>query len=277
MKKRIFPKILGALFGFLAIVYVGQLVINMGSELPVQSPDVTTDRHRTVAIFGATGTAGDGLLKAVMSDPDIQGIHVITRRLSPRIEAGIAGGAVEATIHMDYLDYSAILDVLADVDTVYWAIGLSALGLDEETYRRIHLGFPKRFITEWMSAGRNRDMSFHYISGNGANADSRAMWAREKARAEVELFELANEFSLRVISYRPDYIAPTKEQSHIGHNALYAFLATINSAVRATAIGQAMLEVSARGSQFENGMILQNKDIIGYSNAYQLRHAVDEY
>jgi len=250
--------------------------MNLGGELPEGNSNANTDRHKTVMIFGATGTAGDGLLKAAMNDPDVQTIHVITRRLSPRIETGIASGVVKATIHMDYLDYSAISDLLADIDSVYWAIGLSAIGLDEETYRRIHLEFPSQFVTEWMSTERNGDMSFHYISGNGANADSRMMWGREKARAEVELFELANESSLRVISYRPDYIAPTKEQSNIGHNLLYGFLAPINSAVRASAIGQAMLEVSTRGSQFENGTIVRNKDIINYSNAYQLRHAADE-
>jgi hypothetical protein len=269
MKKHIFRNILGALFGFIAIVYVAQLLMNLGSEVPVASLDRNTDRHKTVAIFGATGTAGDGLLKAAMNDPDVEKIHVITRRPSPRIEAGVASGLVEMTIHMDYLDYSAIHEKLAGVDAVYWAIGISAFGVDEETYRQIHQDFPRQLITEWMSIRREGDLSFHYISGNGANIDSRAMWAREKARAELTLLGVADKSNLRVIAYRPDYIAPTKEQSSIWHNLLYGFLAPINSAVRATAIGEAMLEVSARGPEFENGIVLQNKDIVSYSQAYQ--------
>ena len=276
MKKRVVREILGAFIGLFAIVYVIQLLINMGSELPATISDTNTDRHKTVAIFGATGTAGDGLLKAAMNDPDVQRIHVITRRLSPRIEAGVASGLVTATLHMDYLDYSAVRDVFADVDTVYWAIGLSGFGLDEEIYCQIHLNFPCLFVAEWMSVTRDRDMSFHYISGNAANANSLMMWGREKAYAEGALFESAEDSNLRVISYRPCYIAPTKEQSHFSHNALYAFLAPINFAVRATAIGQAMLEVSARGPRLKNGMIIGNNEIIGYSNAYQQRRSSRE-
>jgi nucleoside-diphosphate-sugar epimerase len=269
MKKHIFRKILGALIGFFAIVYVAQLVMNLGSEMPVASLDRNTDRHKTVAIFGATGTAGDGLLKAAMNDPDVEKIHVITRRPSPRIEAGVASGLVEMTIHMDYLDYSAIHEKLAGVDAVYWAIGITSFGMDEDYYRKIHLDFPRQLITEWMSIRREGDLSFHYISGNGANIDSRAMWAREKARAELALFGVADKSNLRVIAYRPDYIAPTKEQSSIGTSLLYGFLVPINSAVRATAIGEAMLEVSARGPEVGNGTVLQNKDIVSYSQAYQ--------
>jgi len=32
--------------------------------------------YETIAIFGATGTAGDGILKAAMADPEIEKIHV---------------------------------------------------------------------------------------------------------------------------------------------------------------------------------------------------------
>lgn len=97
---------------------------------------------------GATGTAGDELLKVAMNDPNVQIIHVITQRPSPKIEAGVASGLVKMTIHMDYLDFSAVQDVHGEVDTVYWAIRLSARGLDEETYGRIHVDFPVRFISE---------------------------------------------------------------------------------------------------------------------------------
>jgi hypothetical protein len=54
----------------------------------------------TIAIFGASGTAGDGILKAALANPDIRKIHVITRRATPRIEAGVASGKVRMTKHM---------------------------------------------------------------------------------------------------------------------------------------------------------------------------------
>ena len=97
------------------------------------------------------------------------------------------------------------------------------------------------------------------------------MWARQKVRAEKALFKFAEESNLRVIAYRPDYIGPTKEEAHIGQTLLYWFFAPVNSAVRATQIGQAMIEVTARGSQFTNGDIISTGSIIRYSDAYERR------
>ena len=98
------------------------------------------------------------------------------------------------------------------------------------------------------------------------------MWAREKVRAENTLFEVAAGSNLRVIAYRPDYIGPTQEEAHLGQKLLYGFFAPVGAAVRATQIGQAMFEVTARGSEFENGDRIGTRGIIKYSDAYQRRH-----
>jgi hypothetical protein len=102
------------------------------------------------------------------------------------------------------------------------------------------------------------------------------MWAREKVRAERTLFELAEGTNLRVIAYRPDYIGPTGEEAHIGQNLLYWFFAPIGAAVRAEQIGQAMFEVTARGSEFENGDRLGTRGIIRHSDAYEVRQALGD-
>jgi len=234
------------------------------------APDGRSSQER-VAILGASGTAGDGILKAALANPDIRKIHVITRRATPRIEAGVAAGKVEITLHMDYLDYSAIHEQIAAADAVYWAIGTSSFGVDEATYGKIHVDFPVRFVREWLGVSKNSAISFHYISSSDISADSRMMWAREKVRAENTLFEAAAGSNLRVIAYRPDYIGPTKEEAHIGQNLLYWFFAPASSAVRATQIGQAMFEVTSRGFEFENGDRLGTRSIIRYSDAYQRR------
>lgn len=226
---------------------------------------------KTVVIFGASGTAGDGILKAALASPNIEKIQVISRRGTPRIEEGVASGKVQLTLHMDYLNYSAVLDQIAEADAVYWAIGTSTFNVDEETYGRIHVDFPMQFVAAWLSVSEKPDISFHYISSSDISADSRAMWAREKVRAEQSLFSFAKGSNLRVIAYRPDYIGPTEEQAHIGQDLLYWFFAPVRSAVRATQIGQAMIDVTARGSQFENGDILETGQIIRYSDAYQRR------
>jgi hypothetical protein len=79
------------------------------------------------------------------------------------------------------------------------------------------------------------------------------MWAREKIRAENSLIGFAEGSKLRVIAYRPDYIGPTDEEAHLGQDILFWFFRPVGAAVRAVEIGETMIEVTARGSEFENG------------------------
>ena len=230
-------------------------------------------RFETIAIFGASGTAGDGILKAALAAPEISTIHVVTRRATPRIEAGIASGKVQMTLHMDYLDYAAIEEQLAGVDAVYWASGISSRGVDEKTDGMIHVDFPLAFVETWARVSTQPDISFHYISSSDISEDSSMMWAREKVRAENALFEFAAGSRLRVIAYRPDYIGPTEEEAHIGQDILYGFFAPVGAAVRAVQIGQAMIEVTARGAAFKNGDKVGTWNIRRYSDAYEMRIA----
>jgi len=236
---------------------------------PISS--ATAASVREIAIFGASGTAGDGILKAALSEPDVARIRVITRRSTPRIEAGVAGGKVVLTKHMDYLDYFALQDQLQDLDAVYWALGTSSRNVDDETYSMIHVDFPLQFVKEWLQVSRVPEISFHYISSSDISEDSMMHWAREKVRAEKELIALAEGTQLKVVAYRPDYIGPTEEETHLGQELLYWFFAPVRAAVRARQIGEAMLEVTARGNEFENGAKLGTASILRYSDAYTHR------
>ncbi len=99
------------------------------------------------------------------------------------------------------------------------------------------------------------------------------MWARQKYRAEEALIGFAEGSSLRVIAYRPDYIGPTAAESHLGQELLYAFFAPVMAAVRAQAIGEAMLETTARGDEMPNGERISTRRIRLLSEAYNRRHA----
>jgi len=259
-----------------ALLYVAGVITLARHNDPIAALEASPTPVATIAIFGASGTAGDGILKAAMADPDIGKIHVITRRPTPRIEEGVVSGKVQMTLHMDYLDYSAVHEQIAESDAVFWAIGISSVGIDEETYGLIHVDFPVRFVEEWTSVSDKPDISFHYISSSDISEDSRAMWAREKVRAEKTLFGFAEGTNLRVIAYRPDYIGPTKEEAHIGQDILYWFFRPVGAAVRATQIGQAMIEVTARRPQFENGDYLGTWNITRYSDAYEGRKELAE-
>jgi hypothetical protein len=256
-----------------ALVYIGAAVMLASRNSRIAVLDEPASGGNTVAIFGASGTAGDGILKAALASLDIRKIHVITRRSTPRIEQGVAAGKVQMTLHTDYLDYSALEAHLGAVDAVYWAIGISSVGVDEKTYGTIHVDFPARFVASWLGVSRKPAISFHYISSSDISEESSAMWAREKVRAERTLFKLAEGTKLRVIAYRPDYIGPTDEEAHLGQNLLYWFFAPIGAAVRAEQIGKAMIEVTARSREFVNGARLGTRGIIRYGDAYERRHA----
>jgi hypothetical protein len=255
--------------GLFALVYLGaaaMLALRDDRIAVLEKPAI----YKTIAIFGASGTAGDGILKAALESPDIQQIHVITRRQTPRIERGVAAGRVRMTLHKDYLDYSAIEAQIASVDAVYWALGISSIGMDEKTYGTIHVDYPASFVAKWLDVSDKPAISFHYISSSDIS-DSTAMWAREKVRAERTLAGLAQGTKLRVIAYRPDYIGPTDEEAHLGQTLLYGFFAPIGAAVKAEQIGKAMIEVTARSDEFANGDKLGTLTIIRYADAYDRR------
>lgn len=254
------------------LVYVVGVLIVATDHRSIGTLESSAVNPEVIALFGASGTAGDGILKAALTDPDIRKIYVITRRATPRIAEGIALGKVQMTQHMDYLNYADIHEQISEVDTVYWAIGISAVGTDEETYGKIHTDFPMRFVQEWTDINHNSDLSFHFISSSDLSESSSAMWVREKIRAEKALFGFAEGSNLRVIAYRPDYIGPTKEVASPVQNLIYGFFRPVGAAVKAVEIGGAMLEVTARGSNIENGTKISTSAIIQFSDAYHRRH-----
>lgn len=259
-------------FVLFVLLYLFGVMANLLDDRQVEPlSDAQPGNVDEIAILGASGTAGDGILKAALADPNVRTIHVITRRATPRIEAGAASGKVVVTKHLDYLDYSAVQDRLRDVNAVYWAIGTSSRNVDDETYTVIHVDFPVQFVKEWLRVSNRPNISFHYISSSDISEGSTMHWAREKVRAEKELFAIAEGTKLMVIAYRPDYIGPTEAEAHLGQKLLYWFFAPVRAAVRAQQIGETMLEVTARGDEFKNGDKLGTSSILRYSDAYRHR------
>lgn len=263
--------LLAPLVLFIVVYVSGAIFYAMRDTAPLESLQALPSNSLTIAIFGASGTAGDGILKAAIEADEVERIFVVTRRDTPRIMQGVAAGKVTKITHMNYLEYSAILDQIANVDAVYWAIGISSLGADEETYGRIHVDFPAQFVSQWNSVATKTDRSFHFISSSDISEDSSTMWVREKIRAEKTLFGLANGANLRVVAYRPDFIGATREQANLGNSLLYWFFKPVGAAVRAHQIGQTMVAATLNKSDFPNGAKLSTNKIIQYSQAYERR------
>ena len=111
------PKTIGLVICGLLVIGYGAIALRVATydnAAPPLSPlPASMD---SIAIFGASGTAGDGILKAALANPDISRIQVFTRRSTARIEAGVASGKVEEVIHRDYLNYESIAERIADVE-----------------------------------------------------------------------------------------------------------------------------------------------------------------
>jgi hypothetical protein len=262
---------------FLAITFLALIVafdlwgfLTLGTITPQAQPNRDQDANAVVMVFGATGSAGDGLLKAAIEDQNVKKVYVVTRRTSPRIDAGVAAGKIEMLLHKDFTDYREMGDILAEVNTVLWGLGTSSLQVDEETYTWIHVDFPVAFVEQWLLARRNGPMSFHYIAGMGTDGD--AQWALDKRRAETEVARMAATSDLRSFSYRSAYIRPTSEQANVVHYLGEALLRPGYLVIAGRDLGAAMLEISARTEELPNGTLIDNLDSIRYANAYRDYH-----
>jgi len=269
-------KIILLIIAVVCLLFIGAVYVisRPGVEdiRPIAKPELNQGPLKDVMIFGATGTVGDGMLKALLMDQNVHKIQVITRRLTPRIDEGVKSVKIVVTKHMNYLDYAPIKDKLLNIKAVYWAIGTSARNVSDEKYTEIHVDFPVAFVKFWLSLNKEGPKSFHLITGAGTAADSSFHWAREKAKVENELTALAQGTGLRFIAYRPSFVMPSAERITFFKNLFYTSLESMTLAVKSTHIGQCMLEVTMRQKEIGNGSILNHSTIRNFAEVYRKRN-----
>lgn len=245
--------------------------LTLGKITPDPNASIDPAANRVVMVFGATGSVGDGLLKAAIEDNNVETIHVVTRSTSPRIEAGVASGRVQKHIHADFENYDSLRPVLRTVNTVLWALGTSSLQVDEDTYTWIHVNFPIAFVTTWLEERTAGPMSFHNVTGMGTDPEGDQRWARDKGGTELQVATMGEGTGLRGFGYHSAFVRPTSEQSNVLIYALELLLKPGKLVIRGKSLGQAMLEISARTEELPNGTIIDNADSIAYAKAYQQR------
>lgn len=258
----------------LALLIIGMNIwgaLTLGRIEPAQVPQLDANANKVVMVFGATGSVGDGLLKAALEDPAVEKVYVITRRSSPRIDAGVAAGKVEMRLHEDFTDYADLADILPEVNTVLWGLGTTSLGMDEDTYTRIHVDFPVSFVTAWLAARTAGPMAFHYVTGMGTDAEGEQKWARDKGGAERTVAALAQGSGLRTFGYHSAFVRPSSEQAHALHYLLEALARPGDLVITADDLGASMLEISARTTELANGSVIDNADSIAFARAYRER------
>src|SRR5579862_5898083 len=158
------------------------------------------DGQVKVVLFGATGMVGRGILRECLLDPDVESVRAIVRNASlPQ------NYKLREIIHQDVYDLAAIEDRLSGYDACFFCLGVSSVGMKEETYRRIT--YDLTVSVAKTLAKLNPTMTFIYVSGAGADSTERGrmMWARVKGRTENTLLEIPFK---AVYLFRPAYIQP---------------------------------------------------------------------
>lgn len=205
-----------------------------------------------IIIFGASGRAGGGVLKASLSSPWVEEVRAITRR-----PLSVSTNKLRTFRHSDYLDYGAVAEAFTGVDACFYCLGISATQVSGEAeYRKITYDFA--MAAAQMLKLQSPDAVFHFISGRSTSLNSRLMWARVKAGTERDLMELT-----KTVCWRPAFI-----DGELSANSprllrvvtpVMRLLKPISSLyVHAEEIGRAMLQATEEKLA---GVIVENPEI----------------
>lgn len=215
-----------------------------------------------VLIFGATGTAGSGILRACLTRTAVRDVRVVTRRAPAETHEKL-----RVFSHDDFLDYAKVQTAFEGVTACLYALGISVRQVSGEAeYRRVTHGFA-------MAAARQLRASspaavLHFVSGQGARLDSRAMWARVKAETERDLAGV-----IATVCWRPAFIdggaSVTGPRLYRALRPVFRLLRGVRRLyVTSDDIGRAMLQATAQG--IREGVI-ENRQIRALAEAASTR------
>jgi len=214
-----------------------------------------------VVLFGATGMVGRGVLRECLLDPDVESVLAVVRNASlPPHDK------LREIVHQDIYDLATIEGRLSGYDACFFCLGVSSVGMKEETYRRVT--YDLTVSVAKTLAKLNPTMTFIYVSGAGTDSTERGrrMWARVKGRTENTLLEISFK---AVYLFRPAYIQPLHgvRTKTAWYGALYAVMRPFypllkmlfpNYVTTTECLGRAMLSVTTRGFPKP---VLENRDI----------------
>jgi len=204
---------------------------------------------------------GQGVLRECLLDPEVERVLVIGRRAT-----GQEHEKLHEIVLSDLFDLSAMEGRLSGYDACFFCLGVSAVGMKEESYRRVT--YDLTISVARILARLNPGMTFIYVSG--ANTDStergRMMWARVKGKTENALLQVPFK---AVYMFRPGYIQPlhgvrTKTK---WYGAVYAMMGPLypvwkllfpKYVTTTECVGRAMLNVAKQGAPKS---VLENQDI----------------
>jgi uncharacterized protein YbjT (DUF2867 family) len=214
-----------------------------------------------IAIFGASGMVGQGVLRECLRDADVERVLAVGRAPLDAHDVKL-----REIVLPDLRDLSSAEAELAACDACFFCLGVSSTGLDEARYTA--LTYDLTLAVARTLARLRPGMAFTYVSGAGTDSTERGrvMWARVKGRTENALLALP----LAATMFRPGIIVPMHgERSKTPqYQAFYSLLGgllrlarpLLPSALATTTeqMGRAML-AAARGQAGKR--VLESADI----------------
>ena len=214
-----------------------------------------------VIITGSTGMIGKGVLLECLDDSRVEEVLIVNRS-----SLGMEHPKLKEVLLKDFSNPSSIKDALKGYDVVYFCLGVSAGGMNEEDYTRITYGYTVYFAKAYKEV--NPDGSFFYVSGTGTDSSEkgRMMWARVKGKTENDLLKMGFKNALM---FRPGTIRPMRgiksrtalyQRIYNVMNPFWGFLEWVmgDNLTNTTLIGKAMINAAIHGSPKVH---LENKHI----------------
>ncbi len=199
-----------------------------------------------VAIFGATGMVGQGVLRESLLATDVTEVVVLGRS-----STGVRDPKLTEVLVPDLADVSSARSALSGVDACFFCLGITSVGMKEPEYR--HITYDMAVNAGRLLAELNPGMTFIYVSGAGT--DGKAMWARVKKETEQALLAMP----LNAFMFRPGFIQPMhgiRSKTRL-YNTLYVLARPLfglykrlapRQSLTTESIGQAMLQVARSGA-----------------------------
>ena len=137
---------------------------------------------KKVIITGSSGMVGKGVLLECLESEKIENILVVNRN-----SINMQHPKLKEVLLKDFTKANTIKAELQGYDACFYCMGISALGLSEETYTKITFDTVAAFANVLYEL--DSTMVFNYVSGQGINEEGSSMWARVKGKTENLVFE----------------------------------------------------------------------------------------
>lgn len=160
-----------------------------------------------VILTGTTGMVGEGVLLECLNHPKIDKILSVSRKPSGRSDPKLSEYIIP-----DFMDLQNDDETGKGYDACFYCAGVSSVGMDEGTYRRITYDTTLHFAK--ILSNQNPDMTFVYVTGAGTDSSEqgRLMWARIKGKTENDLMKLPFK---AVYNFRPAFMKSTTGQQNL--------------------------------------------------------------